>query len=77
MIYSTQEDIDGRTGTRRYLVDDYKLHRDVIGQIRLSFIETIDKMIKYLNEGAGITDYYWAGELWEIDKALRALGIED
>lgn len=77
MIYSKEEDIDSRTCTRRYLVDNYELHRNAIEQIRLSLITTIDKMVGYLNEGAGITEGYWTTELWEIDKALRSLGIED
>lgn len=77
MIYSTAEDIDSRTGTRRYLVDEYHIHANAIDQIRISLRETIGKMIRYLNEGIEATRSYWSAELWEIDKTLRSLGIED
>lgn len=78
-MFSNRYDIDGRTGKRRYQIDLYKVHAYAIDVIRLSLMDTIAHYVRYLNDDASaslMTDY-WAVELWEIDKALRTLGIED
>lgn len=78
MIYSTQEDIDGRTGARRFLVDEYHLHANAVDVIRLALLDKSAQYIYWMNDDkSAMTASYWADELWEIDKALRALGIED
>lgn len=55
------------------MIDSYDVHANAIDVIRLSLMDTIAHYVRYLNDDAA----YWAVELWEIDKALRTLGIED
>lgn len=77
MIFSAQEDIDSRTGERRYLIDEYHIHANAIDVIRLSLMDTTSEYILFMNDDNYPSSDYWAEELWQIDKALRALGIED
>lgn len=73
---STPEDIDGRHGERRYIVDAYELHADSVDTIRLALMAQRDQFVWYLEE-SDKTDGYWYDELWAIERACRALGIED
>lgn len=61
------------------MIDNYSVHADAIDVIRLSIMDTISHYVRYLNDDidAKLMTDYWAVELWEIDKALRTLGIED
>lgn len=70
---STPDDIDSRTGQTRLLEDDYRLHADHIETIRLGLLYERDKMIPFLG---GLNADYWYDELWAIERACRALGIE-
>lgn len=77
---STIEDIDSRTGERRLLVDDYRLHADHVDVIRLAFMDQIPRMIELVDHADDLEKLgaeYWYDELWTIDRACRALGIED
>jgi hypothetical protein len=74
---SVPDDIDSRTGERRYLVDTYELHADHLDQVRCAFGESIRTIIKYIDEPGYSSQGYWVDELWMMDKTLRALGIED
>lgn len=47
---------------------------DVLDTIRVSLIQTSTVFTGYLDDPNG--DYF-AGELWHIDRARRALGLED
>lgn len=78
-MLSHQGDIDGRSGERRKMIDSYDVHANAIDVIRLSLMDTIAHYVRYLNDNvdANLMTDYWAVELWEIDKALRTLGIED
>jgi hypothetical protein len=58
---------------------------DVLDTIRLALMVSIDRAMGYLNSDAAQAPFvkaaqlraaYWAGELWQIDRARRALGLE-
>lgn len=76
--YSTPEDIDTRRGTsRRFLVDRYELHADHIEAIRCAFAESIGTMTRFIDaEPLTKSAAYWVSELWSLERACWALGIE-
>lgn len=77
-LLSTPEDVDSRTGERRLLENGYRLHADHVDTVRLALMARRDEFIPWMDEDfrKGAADY-WAGELWAIERACRALGIED
>lgn len=74
---STEDDIDSRTDERRLLVDDYTLHADDIDVVRVALSQQLRQCTAYAGDGPSVRAYYWIGEAWAIDRACRALGIED
>lgn len=49
---------------------------DVLDTIRGTLFRDSELCLSKLNDPA-TGDAYWAGELWQIDRARRALGLED
>lgn len=75
-MLSHQDDMDGRYGERRKMIDSYKIHADEVDQIRLSLKATIRQMSVFLDREDDIASY-WYDELWVIEHTCRSLGIED
>lgn len=42
--------------------------------VRIAFLEQVDRYVPRMD---GPSPAYWAGELWSIDRTLRALNIRD
>lgn len=70
---STHEDIDTRHDSRCLLIDTYELHADAIDTIRVALATSVREVCPWLDGKYGA---YWTGELWQIHRAMIALGIE-
>jgi len=62
------------------VLDTSGLNTDSITQAKIahywSLAAQVEEFVSYLNSGAHSAAYF-AGELWQIDRARRALGMED
>lgn len=72
---STPEDVDSRTGERRLLKDDYRLHADHVDTVRLALRDQVITFTAHLQQ-EDRTAPVWVDELWAIERACRALGID-
>jgi hypothetical protein len=69
--------IDSKGVRRLNPYEQTALTPDVLDTIRLALMDKSEQVIGRLCRTEGMQAAYWAGELWQIDRARRALAIED